>query len=535
MSAYINRQIGNYIITDAIASGGFGRVYKGHHLYLTERIVAIKLLQDFHLDSIEERQSFLQEAQILEKLKHPYILPILDVGIDDAVPFLITEFAPNGSLHTHISRQQHKPFPTLEALRILTQIGEAVQFAHQQQIIHRDLKPDNILFNSKDEALVADFGIAIVLETSSMRNTAATGTPSYMAPEQFRGSVSRESDQYALGCIAYELFTGHRPFESKDFISLGFLHTTEQAAPPHQLNPEIPLHIEQAILRAMGKQRSERYADIGSFIAALSELPQTVAAQPYPAEVESRVEEQAEIVPPPPPIISSAAASRYNTPYGQGNLANPYPPVSPAPLPYTGYAAQPLPQANTPYTSGLPYQGPSAYTTPAFQKQIQQPSRQSSRKTFETILPQDKKDARNYYIILFVLQLFTAYLAPFISLILFLIFLQKNKTKGRFVRFHFMQASLLQIVVDVNLLLTALLLAGSSANSATSDGYGNITTAQHTNDPIAILAIISILTLVLLFVCWLAVLSGITKSHYTRLPIISKYAQNFADRPFQIR
>ncbi|HET8912281.1 MAG TPA: serine/threonine-protein kinase [Ktedonobacteraceae bacterium] len=529
MSAYINRQIGNYIITDAIASGGFGRVYKGHHIYLTERIVAIKLLQAFHIDSTEERQSFLQEAQILEKLKHPHILPILDVGIDDTVPFLITEYAPNGSLHTRIAQQHASPFPTNEALRIVTQIGEAIQFAHQQQIIHRDLKPDNILFNSTDEVLVADFGIAVILETSSIRNTAATGTPSYMAPEQFRGSVSRESDQYSLGCIAYELFTGKRPFEVNDFISLGFMHATEQVVPPHQLNPEIPPHVEQAILKAMGKQRHERFPDIASFIAALNAIPPTVAAKPFFQQPEPLMEEQeVDIAPPPPPINTDAPVSNYNTPYGQGNIA--YPPTELASMPYTGYSPQAFPmegyasQEKNSYNSMPQYQQSAGYAPQAFQQQMLQTNRRANRESFDMILPQDEKDARNYYLIYFLLQLFTSYLAPIISLILFFIFLNKSKTKGRFMRFHFMQATLLQVVADVVLLLTVICLG----NASTTDAYGTTTT----NGTATFFAVIGVLALLGLFSYWLYVLSGIAKRKYTQLPVIGKYARKFADEPF---
>src|SRR6266849_169966 len=174
-----------------------------------------------------------------------------------------------------ISRKAQTPLlsphtlPVEEALTILAQIGQALQHAHQQNIIHRDLKPENILFNAKGDALLADFGIAIVLATSSVRQVDATGTPAYMAPEQFRGMISKESDQYALGCIAYELFTGHQPFTAPDFVAIGFLHAAEPPLAPTHYNPQLPLHTEQAILKAMAKQRADRYPDIAGFITAL--------------------------------------------------------------------------------------------------------------------------------------------------------------------------------------------------------------------------------------------------------------------------
>src|SRR5205823_7577318 len=122
------------------------------------RIVAIKLLHSTHLNSQKERDRFLQEARILEKLKqHPHILPIVDVGIYQDSPYLVTEYASNGSLANLVERQAPHPLSIEETLYILSQIGQALQYAHQQNITHRDLKPANILFNSNNEVFLADF------------------------------------------------------------------------------------------------------------------------------------------------------------------------------------------------------------------------------------------------------------------------------------------------------------------------------------------------------------------------------------------
>jgi serine/threonine protein kinase/uncharacterized membrane protein len=159
--------------------------------------------------------------------------------------------------------------PLPASLTILWQIGQALQHAHNLQIIHRDLKPENILFNAQRNALLADFGISTVLATASVLEIDTSGTPAYMAPEQYRGMVSKESDQYALGCIAYELVTGQKPFTAADFIAMGFKHATEMPIAPRQLNPDIPEPIEQAILKALAKEREARYPDVAQFIAAL--------------------------------------------------------------------------------------------------------------------------------------------------------------------------------------------------------------------------------------------------------------------------
>ena len=269
MNNFLGNHLGSYRLVREIARGGFGTVYQAQHTILTDRLVAIKVLHDLLLNSSQERDAFLQEAQFLESLKHPFILPLLDVGIQQNIPFLVTEYAASGSLRMRLQAQSPKLLTFDEILTILSQIGQALQYAHQHNIIHRDLKPDNILLNLHGEALLADFGIATLLSTASIGHTSTTGTPAYMAPEQFRGEVSRETDQYSLGCIAYELFTGRKPFTAPDFVALGFKHATENPVPPRQHNPSISTSVEQAILKSMAKGRNQRYPDVMAFVTAL--------------------------------------------------------------------------------------------------------------------------------------------------------------------------------------------------------------------------------------------------------------------------
>ncbi|MBV9616827.1 MAG: tetratricopeptide repeat protein [Ktedonobacteraceae bacterium] len=273
--SYIGKQVGNYRITGAINSGAFGRVYKGVHLYLAHRIVAIKVLHLSYLESDKERANFLREAQFLEMLKHDHILPIYDVGVDDqGFPYLVAEFAQNGSLRDRMEENE-KLLPLGEVLTILTQVGQGLQYVHEQNIVHRDLKPENILFNGQDEALIADFGIAVFLETTRTKFVNVIGSPLYMAPEQFVGAASTRSDQYALACIAYELLTGQPPFMAKHAVTIGKMHQSKAPQPPSEINPAIPPYMEQAILRALEKDRENRYPDILSFVHALLKAPST--------------------------------------------------------------------------------------------------------------------------------------------------------------------------------------------------------------------------------------------------------------------
>ena len=263
----IGKKIGNYRIISLINSGAYGSVYKAGHIHLKERIVAIKFLHA-SLASTEYTQ-FEKEAQFLSVLEHRHILPLIDFGFDGGRPYLLAKYASGGSLRDRLLRQS--PLPVQQALTILSQVGQALQYAHSTHILHRDLKPENILFNAQGEALLADFGIATILSSASIKQSAIIGTPSYMAPEQFRGIVSKESDQYALGCIAYELFTGHKPFAAPDFIAMGFKHATEPPTPLRQRNAQVLPDCEAAILKAIAKQRTDRHASVEAFLTTLQE------------------------------------------------------------------------------------------------------------------------------------------------------------------------------------------------------------------------------------------------------------------------
>src|SRR6266849_3966800 len=158
--SYVGKQFGSYIAIEQLSAiGGYGRLYKGKHIIFSDRpIVVIKLLSP-NLTSKKEKDRFIQEARLLERLKHPFIMPIIDAGIEDELEFLIAEYAPNGSLKESLQKQAPNPLPIEDTMMIISHIGQALQYSHRLNIVHRDLKPDNILFNAKGEALLADFGI----------------------------------------------------------------------------------------------------------------------------------------------------------------------------------------------------------------------------------------------------------------------------------------------------------------------------------------------------------------------------------------
>lgn len=266
-------QIGNYRLLKRISTGTSGIVYQGqHNVFIDEPLVAIKQLHA-QLNTPREQESFLQEARLLRKLKHKYILPIIDAGTSQGFPYIVMEFAAGGSLRELIERQQERPLGMQEALRILAQLAEALQYAHQQNIVHCDLKPENILFSAQGDVLLADFGIAVIQTSLGTLQGGVSGTPLYMAPEQFEGVISTRSDQYALSCIAYELLTGHKIFDpsSATMATLWYHHTKVEPVPPRYFNHSLPQAAERALLKALAKQRNDRFEDVGAFLRALTE------------------------------------------------------------------------------------------------------------------------------------------------------------------------------------------------------------------------------------------------------------------------
>ncbi len=280
--------IGNYRVLEEIASGTFGTVYVGEHIVFAGDKAAIKVLHT-HFGTSQTREKFLSEARILKKLKHPHILSIIDAGFSEGrLPYLVSDYATGGSLYDRLQPLKKRPLPMDQALHILSDIAAGLFYAHQQNIVHRDLKPANILFNANDEALIADFGVATTMTTVSVQQTTGmAGTPLYMAPEQFKGRASRGSDQYALGCIAFELFTGRPPFTGKDFYALAFQHMSEPPPDPVQLQPTLPVHIGQTILKALAKEREQRYPNVQDFFQSLQGSPQPSLEEEVPQQTDS--------------------------------------------------------------------------------------------------------------------------------------------------------------------------------------------------------------------------------------------------------
>jgi serine/threonine protein kinase len=260
----IGQQLGNYRLIQSLGKGGFAEVYLGEHLYL-KTFSAIKILQ-MQLSGDDIRQ-FMAEGQMLAQLQHPNIIRVLDFGVDHDTPYLVMDYAPNGTLRRRYPPGSILPVPAL--VSNVKEIALALQYAHDHHVVHRDVKPENMLLGKNNEVLLTDFGIATVIQTSRSQHTQSIiGTVSYMAPEQIRGHPIAASDQYALGITAYEWLCGERPFTGT-FVEI----TTQQIAVPptplRQKAPSVPPAVEQIVMRALEKDPQRRFPSVKEFANAL--------------------------------------------------------------------------------------------------------------------------------------------------------------------------------------------------------------------------------------------------------------------------
>ena len=268
MSGLVGQEIGSYLIVEYLGAGGMAHVYKAFHPRL-ERYAAIKFIRPELIDGDRFSRSFEQEAKLLARLKHPNIVHIYDIGGMDDLLYLVMEFVTGSSLKDWLPKEDQIPFD--RALPILTQVSQALDYAHDQDIVHLDIKPANILLTPDGKALLADFGIARLLGPSghATQTESTTGTPAYIAPEQIDhtiGPLGPRCDVYSLGVVVYEMLTGQPPFSGDTSISQMIKRLQGPPVPPRTYNPGLPQAAEQALLQALAMDPADRHASAGAFI-----------------------------------------------------------------------------------------------------------------------------------------------------------------------------------------------------------------------------------------------------------------------------
>jgi len=266
-----------YQIIEKIGQGGMAVVYKAIQIGLN-RPVALKILHQHFADDNEFLLRFHREAQAAAKINHPNIVTIYEEGVENGIHYIAMEYINGSDLYTII--QQNKIIPLTQIKEWLIPIIEGLDYAHRQRLIHRDIKSANILIDDKNRAILTDFGIVCSNDNSHLTQTGTIlGTPEYMSPEQARGGrVDKRSDIYSLGVVLYECLTGSVPFKSPTILDTIHKIVYESPTPPRAIRKEIPIEIENAVLRCLAKDPSKRYQSCKDLSTALKqgELNQTL-------------------------------------------------------------------------------------------------------------------------------------------------------------------------------------------------------------------------------------------------------------------
>src|SRR4051794_13294316 len=186
-------------------------VYIAYPVDKPEREVILKVFDATCLPSNYDYEDFVEKADLIKQLNHQYSVPVLDIGIEEGEPYVVSEYLPYGSLRSRMDRiddgddVSSERLSTSDALNICVQLGQALSYIHQSNVVHGNIKPDNILFDADGNALLADFSLVGLIDINKLGYKSDAHAVSYMAPEQFISNVSEKSDQYALACIIYEL------------------------------------------------------------------------------------------------------------------------------------------------------------------------------------------------------------------------------------------------------------------------------------------------------------------------------------------
>ena len=261
--------LGRYTIERELGRGGMGAVYQAQDSKLKERVALKTISSALTGDPVEMADRFRMEVQAARKVTHPNVIRIHDIGEDGPILFLSMEYIEGETLFARIKRSG--ALPIAEARSILVDVAAGVAAAHAAGVVHRDLKPHNVLLGKGRSVKVIDFGLAKMTFSTGMTATGLImGTPEYMAPEQVRGLVTdARTDVYALGAMSYFVLSGKAPFTGTTPIAVGFAQVNDPPPPLRAQRPEVPVALEEAVMKALSKEPKQRFLDAGELKRAL--------------------------------------------------------------------------------------------------------------------------------------------------------------------------------------------------------------------------------------------------------------------------
>jgi serine/threonine protein kinase len=286
MQDLTGQTLDRYLITGKLGMGGMAAVFKAYQPTL-DRYVAIKVLHPIVASDEKFLARFRREARAAASLRHPHIVQIYDFGNDGDRYYMAMEYVEGLTLKQRLDEVraggQHMPLD--EAVRIISQVADALYYAHEIGMVHRDVKPANILLDDRGRAVLSDFGIVHMMEGTRYTLSSVLGTPHYMSPEQgMDQTVDARSDIYSLGAVLYEMLTGQVPFSADTLIAVIFKHVQEPLPPPRSINPDLPAEVEQVVVKAMAKSPADRFTSAREMAAAL--LTAVVQSTPFERDIQ---------------------------------------------------------------------------------------------------------------------------------------------------------------------------------------------------------------------------------------------------------
>lgn len=279
MDKFIGKRLdARYEIREIIGVGGMAVVYKAYDC-IDDRVVAIKILKEEFVRNSEFLNRFKNESKAIAVLSHPNIVKVTDVSFGDNFQYIVMEYIDGITLKEYIERTGALPWKN--ALYFTVQALHALQHAHDKGIVHRDVKPQNIMLLRDGTIKVTDFGIARFARSEQRTLTdKAIGSVHYISPEQARGdAIDEKADLYSVGVMLYEMLTGTLPFDGESAVSVALMHMQNEAKPPREINPSIPVGLEQIVMRAMQKNPSRRYHSDAEMLRDLEEIKRDPAAK----------------------------------------------------------------------------------------------------------------------------------------------------------------------------------------------------------------------------------------------------------------
>ena len=268
MSFAAGENVGPYQIIEKLGQGGMATVYKAYHAAL-DRYVALKVLHPNLTEDPTFTARFQREARLVAKLEHPNIVPVHDFAEHNGFPYLVMKFIEGETLKARLGRG---PLTSDEINSIVDTVGAALAYAHQQGILHRDIKPSNVLIATDGQLYLADFGLARIAQSgaSTLSADSVLGTPQYISPEQAVGNsdLDEGTDIYSFGVMLYEMVVGQVPFSADTPFSIIYDHIYSPLPLPRTVNPSVPEGVERVLLKALAKERSDRYETVSELVAA---------------------------------------------------------------------------------------------------------------------------------------------------------------------------------------------------------------------------------------------------------------------------